>query len=483
MIKYKISLAVLGSMAFVNLLSAQSKLFHLTVSAPESKNTKVTVTSPVNDYYFEGNVSSFDLDAQDHQADTTWAIAGQQVICVRNDYREAKLIVNPGDRIAVEFVGRGGLAITGSSAEGQMLYNRLAEDDTRSRFEELDTAPTVEKRLQLIDSLQQVDLHEIDALKKEGKITTAFADRMKQEAAMYYKLLWSTDLFFTCRPLIFGPEEDAKKIDPSFTDAWRELYDDISTDWLASPFFPALLSRYASLLSIGDSSRNDRSQPYALKQMAQLKPHLQDELLEYAWAATILQGLGNNENEKVWITNFEEFKDAFPQSQLTAFLAPEIKKVEQYHAKLSQETAGVEWFDKAASYEGLAGLLQQLKGKYYYVDLWATWCGPCKAELQHSIALHDQLEEIGFTPLYLSIDVDGAAEKWEEMVKGYPLKGLNVRANESLRKTLGDDVPQFTGIPRYLIVDDKGEVVNWDAKRPSDGTDLIEQLRSYRGKQ
>ena len=66
------------------------------------------------------------------------------------------------------------------------------------------------------------------------------------------------------------------------------------------------------------------------------------------------------------------------------------------------------------------------------------------------------------------------------MVKGYPLKGLNVRAGESLQKEINHEVPKFTGIPRYLIVNDQGEIVNWDAKRPSDGIELIKQLSSYR---
>ncbi|GAA4178606.1 TlpA disulfide reductase family protein [Sphingobacterium ginsenosidimutans] len=466
---------------FLNFSFGQDKKLKLTVYAPKTSNLNVKVTSPVEGYYFGGNTNDFTLGEQTHKGEYSMSVGpGQQIIHVENDYQDAKLIVMEGDNITITFQGNDSLLVSGNNAEGQLLYNHLTKDDTRSRFQELDVYSTVAERLQMIDRMQKKDEQEIIGLLKSKKITPDFADLFKIESKMYYKLLWSTDLFFTCRPLVYGEDPATAKISPQFVEAWKKLYADMTVDWAKSPFYPLLMSRYSSLLSIGKPESNDPSKPYALSQIEKLKTVLKGKALEYGWANSITEGLGRNENEKVWLTNFEDFKTYFSGSPLIPILNPMIKKVEDYQAKLLIDTPGVIFLENTEKYSSLKALFKDIKGKFYYVDLWATWCNPCRAELQFSIKLHDEIEKIGYTPLYLSIDNEKANAAWKEMVKGYPLKGLNVRAGESLQKEINQEVPKFTGIPRYLIVNDQGEIVNWDAKRPSDGIELIKQLSSYR---
>lgn len=477
---WKLGVSAVYLLSFIQGAFAQQNKFVLTVSAPHSADLTCTVRSPVNGYYFMGNEHQFELDASSFRESNEFAIGDSEIITVSNNFREAKVIASPGDHIEILFLGEDSVLIKGTHAEAQMLFNRLSIDDTRFRFEQLDVRPTVDARLRILDSLQQIDLQKIDQLLATNNLASSFVDRMRHERQMYYKLLWATDLFFTCKPMIYGSAQEAAKVDSSFLKAWHTLYEGMTTDWAESTFYPLLITRFSSLLSIDNTSQGGDEEPYALTGIRLVQKVLKDELLEYAWANGMIMGLDNNENEKVWIDNFAEFNAQFPNSALIPILAPEIAKVEQYHEKASRLTPGVEFAENTASFKSLQELFQHIKGKYYYVDLWATWCGPCKAELQHSIKLHDQLENIGYTPLYLSIDNDKADDKWREMVKGFPLKGLNIRVGPSLHESLNKEVPKFTGIPRYLIVNDKGEVVNWDAKRPSDHAELIKQLQSYK---
>jgi len=106
------------------------------------------------------------------------------------------------------------------------------------------------------------------------------------------------------------------------------------------------------------------------------------------------------------------------------------------------------------------------KDKPMYIDIWATWCGPCLSEIPHSIALqkHFEEEDIVFVNLCLSSD----KAEWERAKEDYNLPGENYyfdkAQSELLRSKIG-----IAGYPTYLLIDRKGNVVNDDAPRPSSG--------------
>ena len=52
--------------------------------------------------------------------------------------------------------------------------------------------------------------------------------------------------------------------------------------------------------------------------------------------------------------------------------------------------------------------LRDLRGKVVVVDFWATWCGPCRALMQHIQKMHEQLAAKGLTILGLDVGEDAA---------------------------------------------------------------------------
>ena len=131
-------------------------------------------------------------------------------------------------------------------------------------------------------------------------------------------------------------------------------------------------------------------------------------------------------------------------------------------------------------YENFAGgttSLSDLKGKYVYVDVWATWCGPCKAEIPSLKEVEKKYH--GKNIEFVSISVDKAKdhEKWVKMVTEKELRGIQLFSDKDWDS---DFVTGYLikGIPRFILIDPNGNIVNSNAPRPSDSKliDLFNEL-------
>lgn len=111
--------------------------------------------------------------------------------------------------------------------------------------------------------------------------------------------------------------------------------------------------------------------------------------------------------------------------------------------------------------------LDDLKGKYVYVDVWATWCGPCKREIPFLKELDNEYKDKNIAIVSLSIDKAEHKEKWMKMVADEDLKGIQIMADKDWSS---DFVTSYniTGIPRFILIDNEGNILDANAPRPSD---------------
>ena len=119
--------------------------------------------------------------------------------------------------------------------------------------------------------------------------------------------------------------------------------------------------------------------------------------------------------------------------------------------------------------EGNEISLTSFKGKLVYVDVWATWCGPCKAEIPSLQKLETDYHGKDIT--FMSVSVDTDKEAWQKMVAEKELGGVQLWADGWSKIT--KDYAIF-GIPRFLLFDAKGNVISTNAPRPS--SDEIREL-------
>lgn len=136
--------------------------------------------------------------------------------------------------------------------------------------------------------------------------------------------------------------------------------------------------------------------------------------------------------------------------------------------------------DKEITFNGLDGkthALSELKGKVVYVDFWASWCGPCRAMFPFSKQLYESLSEKEKKQIvFLYINIDADMQSWKKAILDNSLKGTHWHSAGNWQS---EAVKYFkiNSIPRYMIINKNGEIVDFNAKRPTDA-DLINQLRS-----
>ncbi|WP_104735878.1 TlpA family protein disulfide reductase [Hanstruepera ponticola] len=131
-------------------------------------------------------------------------------------------------------------------------------------------------------------------------------------------------------------------------------------------------------------------------------------------------------------------------------------------------------FEDYENYDGTKTSLEDLKGKYVYIDVWATWCGPCKAEIPALKAIEEEYHDKNIQFVSMSIDDDRthggswdqAREDWKAMVKDKELGGIQIFAPKGWQSEFVQNY-KINGIPRFILIDPDGNVVTPDAPRPS----------------
>ena len=120
---------------------------------------------------------------------------------------------------------------------------------------------------------------------------------------------------------------------------------------------------------------------------------------------------------------------------------------------------------------------QDFKGKILVLDFWASWCGPCRAEIPHLKEAYKEYSNKGVAFFSVSIDKDNAA--WRKAMKEENMPWAQVQAPKA-----GKDVMkqyQFSGIPYILVLDKEGKIVAKNLRGKA-LTDKLEELLSGKKK-
>ena len=130
-------------------------------------------------------------------------------------------------------------------------------------------------------------------------------------------------------------------------------------------------------------------------------------------------------------------------------------------------------FENYIDIKGGKKSLDSFKGKYVYIDVWATWCGPCIREIPALDKLEKEYHSKNIAFVSISTDEsrrsggswEAAEKKWSNFVKDRNMSGIQLWSGKDTRF---QQEYQINGIPRFILIDPQGNIVDANAPRPSD---------------
>lgn len=130
-------------------------------------------------------------------------------------------------------------------------------------------------------------------------------------------------------------------------------------------------------------------------------------------------------------------------------------------------------FTDYENHEGGTSSLSDFEGKFVYIDIWATWCGPCKVEFPYLKTLEASYRDKNIEFVSISVDdarrsgtIEKAHEAWKTMVSEKKLTGVQLFTGTGWKADFVQDY-KVDGIPRFILIAPDGTIVNADAPRPS----------------
>ena len=129
-------------------------------------------------------------------------------------------------------------------------------------------------------------------------------------------------------------------------------------------------------------------------------------------------------------------------------------------------------FHNFLDYKGGKKSLKDFRGNYVYIDVWATWCKPCIAQIPFLKELEKEYKGKNLNIVSISTDEDrrsggsweAAKSKWSKMVKEKNLGGTQLWAGRDGLSFSLDYL--IKGIPRFILIDPQGKIVDANAPRP-----------------
>lgn len=181
--------------------------------------------------------------------------------------------------------------------------------------------------------------------------------------------------------------------------------------------------------------------------------------------------------DKHGITNMQKSVDDFNSLKLAV---PAYKKaVQKVYDKWALTMPGAQAPEiLGTDIDGNEVKLSDFRGKLVYIDVWATWCGPCRKEIPHLQKTEEMFHDKDV--VFLSVSIDNDRKKWEKMVVDQSLGGVQIQMPGGWGSKICKEY-NITGIPRFMLIDADGKVIDTKTMRPSQGISGLLQKHLQEG--
>mgnify|MGYP003575469495 FL=1 len=416
-------------------------------------------------------------------------------IDLSNNYQSyGTLIVEPGMLYKVSInteASENKFAVESPNRKGQLLYNHIPNRsmivgghfvlETKKYMQ--DSIPSAIK--QKIEQSSEAEMAGFKQLLKEKAISKEFYNLVEIDRDYFHKGIQGSLAFIN---YLFVEQNRNKLSKEQFGEMWEGIFQlnpVTNPKLLSSPWFYFYIENYLRynelILEKIDTkvlAEFQKKGQIHTHNINNAKKYLSGLQLEYYFAAYVYYEAINKNYEKELITLFEQFKKEYPSSPYTHFLEPVIMTIIAFHNKQVEPlNEKIKFIDNTSNLNSVNDVIKSLNGKQYYIDIWATWCSPCKEEFKDNTKLYELLKSKNITMVYISIDKESREKQWKEMIHFYNLEGYHIRANEkldaNLRSLYGS---QSMGIPWHFLTNENGDILKKNVSGPSQIENLEKQL-------
>ena len=390
-------------------------------------------------------------------------ISASSAEVLRLQYGRGKyyLFAKPGDHLTLQLDGtlfpQSVVHSGDSQEENKYLAQKTALDkqDQSRKMKDYQLEETA--YIKVVEERKNRKYAELESYMQNVSFDQSFVDLIKTD--IEYE--WATDRVIYPYYHSFYTKNDNFQVSDRYDDYLKELNLDNGRQ-LNSSLYKAFLNNYLDL----KTRKENPGQDYLVKDNAQaldkfnliqsqFKSQAVKDFLYYRTLKTHIKLEGANGTQAL-LQNFQE------NCKNPAYLAD----VQKDYSNWKQLEAGLQAPGFAyADIQGQVHDIADYRGKYVYIDVWATWCGPCRREIPHLEELQQQYKD-NEKIVFASVSIDQNTSAWQTMVTDDNMQGLQLLADQAWKSSIVKDY-KIAGIPRFLLIDPAGKIVSANAPRPS----------------
>jgi thiol-disulfide isomerase/thioredoxin len=368
----------------------------------------------------------------------------------------------------------------GKNAIQQSFYNQYRQSFTENYDSLIANAKdkTIDAFEEELFLIKKNKLKWLDKAKQENPFVNYIATLIKKEINYaYYACL----LGFAANECAIKNNAFSKKLPESFNEELKQMEIN-AEDMIYSDWYRKFLINYVAYFgseALGFKNSNNFTNQVR-EEYKLIEATLTGNCKGYALGKLLIKSCDKIDAElsKNMLNKLKEIDKEgkifkFAQQHCSSFIAAKLNEKKTEKTTAAKGSA----YPILYNQEGKEVNIEQFKGKVVYIDFWASWCGPCRQQFPFSKKLHNsmtkkELEKIVF--LYISID--DSEENWKKAIEQNALEGIHGLSKGGW----SSEVCKFfniTSIPRYMILNKSGRIVDENAKRPSDETLKDELLK------
>ncbi|WP_086029986.1 TlpA family protein disulfide reductase [Tenacibaculum holothuriorum] len=316
------------------------------------------------------------------------------------------------------------------------------------------------------DFLDTMDEYK-DALSDLSVESNLPADFMKREVKnIDYEYLRNLNNYQNYHRILTGNDEFV--VSENFPNVVEQIDFNSAQDYVDSYSYRTLLGE---IIDQKARKENDEGDNFYLTVLETIHKEVNDTLVK-----NDMLYLNPYKNGITYVDNLKEYYKKFMAYSTNESHKKEITKT--YNSmKLTAKGQPSPKFKNYENYNGGTTSLDDLlgKGKYLYVDVWATWCAFCKKEIPLLKRLEDQYHGKNIEFVSISVDKKNVYDKWKETIVEREMSGIQLLADKDFKS---DFVSAYniSGLPRFILIDPDGNIVSPNAPSPSQGERLVKMF-------